>query len=248
MPKQILRGCLVTVVQMVVLALAVTGAEGQEEAFHAWVGLHNPERVGWLENENQLNNLCSSAEDIGFCYGEMLAPAIDVYPLYVDRYTTSPTVGDLIVATVPGRGLSGYYRPIDASQGIPFQPDVFLRDWGYGPPYFHQTVVREEGVWLQLPPDPWDGPVWIRRDSAESEPSILEVQAGTILEIGGRGMFVVATTAESLTLRPEQAADMWCEEGNPPPLLQVPATVYSRAELVDDRGHLIIRPKYMKGC
>lgn len=248
MSKQVRRGRLVTILQMVLLAVAVTGAEGQEETFRAWVGLHNPERVGWLENENQVSNLCSSAENLGTCYGEMLAPAIDVYPLYVDRDTTSPTVGYLIVAMVPGRGLSGYYRPINAGQGIPFQPDVFLQDWGYGPPYFHQTIVREEGAWFQLPPDPWDGPVWIRRDSAEPGRSILEVQAGAILEMGGQGMFVVATTAESLTLRPEQAADLWCQEGDPPPLLRVAPTVYSRAELVDDRGHLIIRPKYMKGC
>ena len=128
MSKQGRQICLATIIPILVLAVAVTGAAGQEGAFRAWVGLHNPERVGWLENENQVSNLCSSAEDLGSCYGEMLAPAIDVYLLYVDRDTTSPSIGDLIVATVPGRSLTGYYRPIDAGQGIPFHPDVFLQD------------------------------------------------------------------------------------------------------------------------
>ena len=98
-----------------------------------------------------------------------------------------------------------------------------------------------------MPPDPWDGPVWMDR-AGDAVPSILEVQAGDILELSGRGMFVVSATADALELRPEQPADMWCREGEPPPLVPAEPTVHSRAELVDARGHLTIRPKYMKGC
>lgn len=235
-------------VSLVMLTAAVTGVEGQDRAFRGWVGLHNPEQVGWLENENRLSDLCADTEDLDVCYGEVLAPAIDVYPLYLDRDTASPTIGDLIVATVPGRGLTAYFRPMGASQSIPFQPDLFLRDWGYGPPYFHQTMVRQAGAWYQLPSDPWVGSVWIQLAPAEPGLSVLEVRAGDILDMQGQGMFVVSASAESLTLRPEQTADMWCEEGDPPALLKVPATVYPRAELLDHRGHLIIRPKYLKGC
>ena len=191
MSKQYWKGFLVPF-----MVVAATGAEGQEEGFRGWVGLYNPERLGWLENENRVLSLCANVEDFGSCYEEMLAAAIDVYPLYADRDPASPTVGDLIVAAVPGRGLTAYYRPIEAGQGIGFQPDLFDNDWGYGP-YFHQTIVREEGEWFQLPPDPWDRTVWVRREGPEPGQSVIEVRAGDFIEMGGQGMFVVATTTES---------------------------------------------------
>ena len=126
-------------------------------------------------------------------------------------------------------------------------PDVFLQDWGYGP-YFHQTITQQQGDWFQLPTDPWEVPVWLHRGSESSRPSVIYVQPQDIVEIEGRGMYVVAAEAEALVLRTEQPADLRCDEGDPPPLVPDEPTRHSRADLVDARGHLIVRPKYLKGC
>lgn len=216
------------------------------QGFPGWVGLHREERLPWLENENRLGELCANVQDVDTCYEEALRPAVDVFSLHAGPDASSARVGELIVIAVPGWGFSAHFRT-DEGETVPITPDVFLRDWGYGPPYFHQTFVVRTGTWFQLPRDPWGGPVWMDR-TGDSVPSILEVQAGDILELSGRGMFVVSANADALELRPEQPADMWCREGEPPPLVPAEPTVYSRSELVDDRGHLTIRPKYMKGC
>ncbi len=233
---------------LLAVALATSVPQGAlAQGFAGWVGLHRAERLAWLENENRIGELCANVQDVDACLEDVLRPAVDVFPLHVGPDAASARVGDLIVIAVPGWGLSAQFRPAAGGETVPLTPDVFLRDWGYGQPYFHQTFTGRTGTWFQLPPDPWGGPVWLDRAS-ESDPSILEVQAGDILELQGRGMYVVSATVDALGLRPEQPADMWCQEGQPPPLVPAEPTMHLRAELVDDRGHLMIRPKYMKGC
>ena len=41
---------------------------------------------------------------------------------------------------------------------------------------------------------------------------------------------------------------MWCVEGEPPSIVPVEPTRFTREELLDPTGHLLVRPKYMKGC
>jgi len=218
-----------------------------QEGFGGWVGLFGHEQLGWLENENRIDDLCGETAELGACYVEMLAPAVNVYPLHTKPDESSPRIGDLVVVAVPGRGLTAHFRAAGSTTGIGFRPDLFLQDWGYGP-YFHQTITQREGDWFRLPPDPWEGPVWLHRGSESARPAVLFVQAGDIVEMQGDGMYVVAAEADALLLRPEQPADLWCEEGEPPPLVLSEPTRYSRRELVDSRGHLIVRPKYLKGC
>jgi hypothetical protein len=52
----------------------------------------------------------------------------------------------------------------------------------------------------------------------------------------------------SVRVRPEQPADMWCDEGDPPPLEPFKETILTPADLYDQKGHLTIRPKYLRGC
>ncbi|MCP5056277.1 MAG: hypothetical protein GY937_06055 [bacterium] len=229
------------------LMLLAAPAIHAQEGFRGWVGLHGSERHGWLENENRIGELCADAADLGACRAEMLAPAVDVYALHAEPNETSPHLGDLLVQATPGRGLTVQFRAAKSGTAVSFVPDVFLQDWGYGP-YFHQTIVEQDGDWFQLPPDPWDAPVWLRRGSETSRPSIIYVQPQDIVEIQGKGFYVVAVEPDALLLRAEQPADLWCREGDPPPLIADEPTRYSRADLVDARGHLIMRPKYMKGC
>ena len=218
-----------------------------QEGFQGWVGLHNPERNDWLENENRISELCADSVDPGACRDEMLAPAVDVYSLYAEPNESSPHLGDLLVQAAPGRGLTVQYRPVGSETAVSFVPDIYLQDWGYGP-YFHQTIVQREGDWFQLPSEPWEVPVWLQRGSATARPSIIYVQPQDIVEVGGRGMYVVAVEDDALLLRAEQPADLWCREGAPPPLISDEPVRYSRADLVDTRCHLILQPKYLKGC
>ena len=218
-----------------------------QERFRGWVGLDNPARHGWLENENRIGELCADSANREACRKEMLTPAVDVYTLHAEPNQSSPHLGDLLVQATPGRGLTVQFRAAGSATAVSFVPDVFLQDWGYGP-YFHQTIARQEGDWFQLPRDPWQVPVWLRRGSEISRPSIIYVRPGDIVEIDGEGMYVVAVERDALLLRAEQPADLWCREGDPPPLIPDAPVRYSRTDLIDVRGHLIVRPKYLKGC
>lgn len=101
-------------------------------------------RKGWLENENRLGELCTDSSTLTDCYSEHLAPLVSVYPLHIEPDSSSRRIGDLIVAAVPGRGLSSHFRVAGSRQATPFTPDLYLQDWGYGL-YFHQTVAAQSG-------------------------------------------------------------------------------------------------------
>ncbi|MEX2530910.1 MAG: hypothetical protein WD960_09060 [Gemmatimonadota bacterium] len=217
-----------------------------EEGFRAWVRLFDHAHLGWLENENRIHELCGDAAVLDTCYADHLGPAISVYPLHSEADATSTRVGDLVVAAVPGRGLSAHFRAAGSRSTVPFHPDVHLQDWGYGP-YFHQTILMQQGSWFRLPPGPWDEPVWIDRGQ-EDDGSILRVHAGDIIELAGAGHYVVEAEPDALVLRPEHPADLWCEAGDPPPIAETVARRVPRAELSDSAGRLIFKPRYMKGC
>lgn len=219
----------------------------QQTGFRGWISLVAEGRVGWLENENRLDELCREGGDLNACHRAHLAPAIDVYSLRTDPDSSSEVVGELIVTAVPGRGLASYYRAASATQAVLFTPDVFLQDWGYGPPYFHQTFLEERDGWYRLPIDPWNTPVWLD-GNAVGGLFELRLRAGDIIELGGQGFYVLDTAERALSVRPEQDADMWCEAGDPPPLRPAEPRLLEWRDLVDDRGHLLVSPKYMKGC
>ncbi len=237
-----LLACLVTVG-----ATGSAPALAQELPFRGWVSLVTHDRLGWLENENRVSQLCGSAPDVGACYAEQLAPAVEVHDLRRRPDPTSEVAGQLVVTIVPGRGLTAHFREAAGAPAAAFTPDLFLQDWGYGPPFFHQTFVEERDGWYRLPSDPWDEPVWL---DAGVVGGLTEqtVQTGDIVELDGEGLTVLGTTERTLTVRPEQDADMWCREGDPPALRPAEPTVLEWSDLLDARGHLRLRFRYMKGC
>ena len=218
-----------------------------QEGFRAWVGLYDVDQLAWLENENRIGELCRDASDSARCHSEHMRPAISIYSLHREPRAQSQRVGDLLVVAVPGRGLTAHFRSAGSRQLVAFEPDLFLQDWGYGP-YFHQTVLAQQGGWFQLPVGPWDRPVWIHRGSDGGSASIMQIQSGDIIEFGGSGFYVIAAEPDVLVLRVEQPADMWCEEGTPPATIAVETRRVPRADLVDSDGRLVIRPRYPKGC
>ena len=228
-------------------AVSVSAAHAQP-GFRAWVGLHDPAHLGRLENENRIRELCTESSTLAECYAEHLAPSIATYPLYAEPDTGSRLIGELLVTATPGRGLNAHFRVAGARDALMFTPDLFLQDWGYGPPFFHQTVSAQRGAWFQLPRRPWGEPVWLYRPSEREHDTVAFVQAGDIVEMRGSGWYVISAEPDALVLRPEQPADIWCEEGDPPPLRPADATRFSRAELLDADGHLVFRLKYLKGC
>jgi hypothetical protein len=218
-----------------------------QEAFRAWVALYEPVDYSRLENENRIGELCTESSTLDECYARQLGPSVSVYTLRRLPDESSDRVGDLLVVAVPGRGLSAHFHPAGSVRSIPFTPDLYLQDWGYGP-YFHQTIAEQRGDWFRLPHDPWEGGAWLLRAHEPDVPSVLEVQGGDIIEMNGTGWFVVDAERDALLLRAEQPGDLWCEEGDPPPITPAEPTRRSRAELVDSHGHLLFRLKYMKGC
>jgi hypothetical protein len=232
---------------LVALLVGATPAVHSQEGFRAWVGLYDRAHLGWLENENRIGELCKDSSTLNECYSEHLAPSVSVYSLYIEPDESSRRIGDLIVAAVPGRGLSSLFRAAGSRQATLFTPDLFLQDWGYGP-HFHQTVSAQSRDWYKLPRGPWNSAAWLRRESESTHSSVIAVQSGDIIEMSGSGWYVVAAEPDALVLRVEQPADLWCEEGDPPALTPSESTRFSRAELLDSDGHLVFRPKYLKGC
>ena len=131
----------VLVVGLVLFASAARSQDG----FRAWVGLYEPAHLGWLENENRIDELCAEPSGLDECYAEKLGPAVSVRTLYSGPSHSESRVGDLIVVAVPGRGFSAHFRPVETGQSIPFRPDLFLQDWGYGP-YFHHSLSSQQGT------------------------------------------------------------------------------------------------------
>lgn len=226
--------------------LTTTSVSAQNVPFRGWVSLVADGRAGWLENENRIGQLCSDGTELEACYREHLAPAVDVLEMRASPGPDGDVVGHVIVSAVPGRGLSAHYRALDATQSLFFTPDLYLQDWGYGPPYFHQTFTEEQGGWYRLPEGPWDRAVWVSGASGGLDELVL-VQ-GDIVDLDEQGFLILGTSERALRVRPEQDADAWCREGDPPPLHSAEPIEWGWADLVDDRGHLRIRPKYMKGC
>jgi hypothetical protein len=208
-------------------ALSSIPEANAQEAFRAWVALYDSQQTSWLENENRVNSgeLCREASDFSECYSAMMRPYVSVHELRAEPDETSGVVGELIIVAVPGRGLSSHFRSSGSAGSVVFLPDLFLQDWGYGP-YFHHTLSQKQGNWFQLPPDPWGEAVWIHLGQDSLDSSVISVTAGDIIDLNGAGMYVVSAAANSLTLRAEQPGDLWCEVGDPPPILpEVPERV-----------------------
>lgn len=82
----------------------------------------------------------------------------------------------------------------------------------------------------------------------EGQGTLISVGSGDIIELAGHGNYVVEAGPDVLVLRDEQPADMWCEAGDPPPLVVAALRRVSRKDLSDSVGHLVFRPRHLKGC
>ncbi len=216
----------------------------------AWIGLYTTEQLGWLENENRLTQICGARDatpndEWTRCANEARQPKTHTVPVYDGPSADAPRLGEIETVATPGQGLTVSYRPSER-EPIPFTPDLYLQDWGYGP-YFHLSVLTKDENWVMLPADPFARPVWMDVSTLH-EYAFLEPYLEQIVTTGDGDWVILGFEHDGVWLRPEQPADMWCGGGDPPPLQPTDSVFWSGEDLRDERDHLTIRPKYMKGC
>ena len=222
---------------------------GQERRLR-WVGLFNSEMIAWLENENQMANLCPDtlpSDRKSQCEAERRRPKQWEIGVFAIPSEGTHRIGRIIVTATPGRPLVTSFQESGSSIQRPFQTDLYLEDWGYGP-YFHQTIVEQRGPWFLLPKNPFPAPAWINLNDISKEFDTQTVEVGGIYELETKSIVIVAYSQSGIVVRQEQPADMWCRDGDPPPLIPSETVEIKYQDLFDKDGHLKIRIKYVKGC
>ena len=242
----------VPLVSVLILLLIPLSREGLAQPQHLrWVGLYNAEMLAWLENENRMARLCPndlSADDKGECEAKYRKPMRWEIGVFTSPSSEAEGIGTIILTAVPGAALRAAFQVAGGpANPVPFQPDLYLEDWGYGP-YFHQTALDQRGPWFLLPKNPFPAPAWININDISTEFYIELLQPGVIYQMEGESIVVVAFTRSGLLVREEQPADMWCQEGDPPPLQPAGTKEIKYQDLFDLDGHLKMTLKYMKGC
>jgi hypothetical protein len=236
-----------------IVALALTVASGAPDIsarqtsspFIGWVGLFTRPLVDWLENENLLAKLCPGLEA-----GAIEGPACREKVLVRLRRAPSPSsahVGDLVIDAAPGKGLRASYVQATGGAAVPFEPDLWDGDWGYGP-YFHETVVERRGEWVRLPEDPFPPSTWLDTTTLEGGSSLLALEAERIVTSPEGDLFIIAVGSDHVRARPEQEQDMWCRSEPPPPLKPFTELRLDGPKLYTSTGHLRLRIKYTRGC
>jgi hypothetical protein len=218
----------------------------------SWVGLFNAELVGWLENSNRLKELCTDdqgSREWHECREAKLGPKVMVIPVRAGPRDSARRIGEIVLVALPGKGLRAFASSGPAS--VAFEPDLFDPDWGYGPPWFHQSLLDRRGSWIRVPL-PRIGAGWLNADeccaSAGFGLDIQTVQAGQIVTIPRGDMFVLGVEQGILRVRTEQPADLRCESADPPPLAPWQEIRIPFEQLRDSNGHLLIRYTYTRGC
>lgn len=219
-----------------------------------WVGLFSGDLARSLENENRLKELCTAREGSEAwhdCRAASLEPRVLVIPVRSEPREDARRIGEIVILALPGRGLQAFASSGAGEPATRFTPDLFDPDWGYGPPWFHQTVLARRGGWFRVPV-PSLGPGWIDSGWWSRGGGIGDVTEtvtpGDIVVTPLGDMVVLGVERRQLRLRPEQPADMWCQGGDPPPLVAWQEIRIPFAGLVDQHGRLRLRPKYTRGC
>lgn len=205
-----------------------------------WVGLYSDRLIEWLENENRLAERCQpsagKATEHERCKAEQLQARRFVITLRRAPDASASAAGSLLLLATPGKGLRFFYVPTPSAAPREFDPDLNLKDWGYGP-YFHQTYLERRGTWFLLPQDPFPAGTWLNARDLDDEPHVLEAEG-----------IVTSPMGSLVILAVEQPGDMWCKDGEAPALKPAQELRIPKRDLYSPSGHLLIAPKYMKGC
>ena len=216
-----------------------------------WVGLFSRPLIDWLENENQLAQLCSAfvSESLEWhrCRDEKLAPHIYLVRLWAAPSERGRLVGSLVLIATPGQGLRALFVPASGGLAKEFRPDLFDGDWGYGP-YFHQTFVERRAHWFQLPEGPFPKGTWLNTADLGNEPALHLLEPDDIVTSEYGDLRILGLESDILRARLEQDSDMWCDSGDPPPLKPWQEIRIPVRDLYTATGHLRLHVKYTRGC
>ncbi len=218
-----------------------------ETPFQA-VPLSRNSLMGRMENENRLDELCPGRDKD--CVAKALAPDTDDIPVHARP--SGKVIARLRVVYPPGKGLSAELV-LDESV-FPFTPTIYDSDWGYGPPWFHATLLDSRKGWKKIVL-PRIGSGWVHLPETDAINLLNLPQKVLKLSRKGRdhlmvhrNVVVVTSNRRSVTVRDEQPADMWCEGGDPPPLAPFTEEVIPLTDLYEDACNLLLAPAYTRGC
>lgn len=216
-----------------------------------WVGLYTSALIGWLENENRLNSICAhttpGSRQREQCQRDTLEPRLYETTLRSEPRASATPAGTIVIKATPGRGLRAFYRSAPGAATAQFIPDLYDFDWRYGP-YFHQTFLDRRESWFLLPATPLPQPAWIDLSEFGGSANLRLLQIEDIIRTPIGDVVVLNVEVGAVTVRPEQEADMWCEEGDPPSLQPYEEIVIHTQDLYSESGHLLVDIKYTRGC
>jgi hypothetical protein len=216
-----------------------------------WLGLYSDDLTGWLQNEGRLAELCTAQEhsqEWHDCREAKLQPLLELIPVHAEPRATSRRLGEVVIVAIPGKGMNVFASAVDGKP-TPFTPDLYDPDWGYGS-WFHQTVLERRGPWFRLAL-PHIGAGWLdlrRYGEQEVADRVRRLEAGHIVSIPDGDMVFLGIDDGAVRFRPEQDADMWCKEGDPPALSPWQERRIPVERLRDADGRLRMRYKYTRGC
>jgi hypothetical protein len=217
-----------------------------------WLGLFNWDMIAWLDNPNRLHELCPenlSATALAECSAKVHAPQTTTVRLFDAPNEDAEWLGSLIIIAIPGKGLFHAFKGI-GQEAHTFTPDLYEKEWNYGP-YYHQTISAREHEWIQLPPRPFPQPVWLKAQplfSGKRGIILEDVSLNTVYLWEGKSIVLTALEEKNWRWRPEQPSDMPCEADEDNNSTAPPSTSMSYSDLFDRDGHLKLQLKYTRGC
>ncbi len=201
------------------------------------VPLYKMAFLGRLENENLLKELCPTEDRA--CVTDALSSQTDKIPVY-DR-PSGNLIANLDVTYTPGKGIEAAL--IQGKKVFSFVPPLYDTDWGYGP-WFHATLLDQSGAWKNIAL-PLIKSGWV--ELPESDVITLNDRT-SVYTLNNRGIVILGSSDKNLTVRDEQPADMWCADGDPPPLSAFREDIIPLSEAYDNQCNLRLLPAYKRGC
>jgi hypothetical protein len=232
----------------------------------AWVMLSGDPVAGGNLDWSQVLRDCAveeqeTGEPAGECVARRSGPRVRAFPLHAEPDPDSREVGRLLIVRQPEEPLGALFLPTDSLEARLFVPDLYDPDWGYGPPWFHQTLLERRGEWYRLPRRPFPEPVWVPLGRGGREVQVYRVDPERIYTALGPlaarhgvasedgGTVVVSLSRDAVFLRPEEPWDMPCELDEPaPPPSPSHGVRIPFSELYDEDLHLLLRVRYTRGC
>lgn len=200
-----------------------------------------------VEGLNRINELCKDENYSRACLEKYLTPTVSILPLYTEPNGSKP-FAVYSVKFAPGEGGKISYLNLTDGSTARFDPDMFDPDWGYGPPYFHQTLLNKKGDWYEVSlPLFVDGRTsgWVQ---LANEPDVLSLAKGNVVIFNSRAYTIVEVKADEVLLRDEQPADMWCEPGDAPALEAFETISVPLKQLYTNNCQLRLHIAYTRGC